>query len=122
MRTELRLKYESLPVQSRFSPDTVSSLNLNYVGDPALLDNPYAFPGGQDLTGLPPTLIVTSDVDSLRASGQLFGSELATAGVDVTVVREPDTLHGHLNEPSTPGAQRSMRRIDRWITAQFTDF
>jgi acetyl esterase len=112
---ELQVKYDSLPAQGRFSPETVMTINTNYVGHPDLLDHPYAFPGGHDVGGLPPTLIINSDIDSLRSSGEAFGTELATAGVDVSVVREPLTLHGHLNEPETVGAQRSIRRIHTWL-------
>lgn len=121
MSAELQAKYDRLPVQARFSTETVSMINLNYVGDAALLDNAYAFPGGHDLGGLPPTFIVNSDVDSLRASGELFASELTAAGVDTTVVREIDTEHGHLDQPDNSGAELSVRRIVQWLTLmQFT--
>jgi acetyl esterase len=115
MHAELLAKCETLSPQARFTPETVSGINLNYVGDPTLLDHPYAFPGGHDLHGLPPTIIVNSDVDSLRASGQAFAGELAGAGIDVTVVREPGTVHGHLNEPEAVGAHRSMGRLTQWV-------
>jgi len=112
---ELAQKIEVLPPDARFEPDDVAAMNLNYVGDPALLDNPYAFPGGHDLAGLPPTFVINSEHDSLRASGQAFAAELALAGVDVTVCREPGTRHGHLNEPENPGAHASIRRMAAWL-------
>lgn len=115
MSPELAAVYATVPEEKRFSPETVLALNLNYVDDPADLAHPYAFPGGHDLAGLPTTLIVNSDLDSLRASGERFAGELALAGVDVTVVREPGTWHGHLNDPDGDGADRSIRRIRRWL-------
>jgi acetyl esterase len=115
MSTELQVKYESLPVDARLSPEIVDLLNLNYVKSVDALDNPYAFPGGHDVQGLPPTLIINSDYDALRASGEKFGMELIAAGVDVSVVREPDTGHGHLDGPESAGAQRSIRRIRAWL-------
>lgn len=114
---ELAGQIAALPADARFEPDDVRAMNLNYVGDPAELGNPYAFPGGHDLAGLPPTFILNSEHDSLRASGQAFAAELALAGVDVTVVREPGTRHGHLNEPENPGAHASIRRMLAWLTA-----
>ena len=67
------------------------------------------------MSGLPPTFILNCDSDSLRASGQQFGAELAVAGVDVTMVREVGTRHGHLNEPDNPAAWRSITRITDWL-------
>lgn len=118
MSPELTRTYETIPEEKRFSPETVLALNLNYVDDPAALSDPYAFPGGHGVEGLPPTLIVNSDRDSLRASGERFAAELALAGVDLTVVREPGTWHGHLNEPDTPGAVQTIRRVQAWLRQQ----
>jgi len=112
---ELAAKIEALPQQARFEPATVAAMNLNYVGDPAALADPYAFPGGHDVTALPPTFILNSEHDSLRSSGEAFAAELALAGVDVMVVREPGTRHGHLNEPENPGAHASLARMAAWL-------
>ena len=113
--TELAQKIAVLPADARFEPDDVRAMNLNYVGDPAQLGNPYAFPGGHDLAGLPPTFVLNSEHDSLRSSGQAFAAELALAGVDVTVCREPGTRHGHLDEPDNPAAHASIRRMAAWL-------
>ena len=114
-RPELATKVAALP-QPDFPPEAVRAINLNYVGDETALGHPYAFAGGQDLHGLPPVLILNSDADSLRSSGELFASELAAAGVDVLLLREDGTRHGHLNEPDAPGARRSITRILAWLT------
>ena len=112
---ELAQKIAVLPADARFEPDDVRAMNLNYVGDVTHFDNPYAFPGGNDLAGLPPTFVLNSEHDSLRASGQAFAAELALAGVDVTVCREPGTRHGHLDEPDNPAAHASIRRMAAWL-------
>jgi acetyl esterase len=112
---ELAAKLAALPAEARFEPATVREFNLNYVADAAELDNPYAFPGGHDLTGLPPAFILDSDHDSLRSSGEAFAAELASAGLDVAVFREPGTRHGHLNEPLNPAAHASIRRMAAWL-------
>ncbi len=88
-------------------------LALNYVGDPALLAEPYAFPGGHDVRGLPATTIVNAGRDRLRASGEAFAAELAVAGVDVAVVQERGADHGFLNHPGDPAALRTAARFAR---------
>ncbi|MGN6445214.1 alpha/beta hydrolase [Amnibacterium sp.] len=97
-------------------PDGV--LALNYVGDPALLADPYAFPGGHDVRGLPPTTIVNAGPDRLRASGEAFGAELAIAGVDVAVSQERGSAHGYLNHVDDPAARRTVDRFARALDTE----
>lgn len=87
----------------------------NYAGSEA--HEAVAFPGGHDVSGLPPHLIINSEDDALRASGQLYAGELAAAGVDVVQVREAGTGHGHLTPVDTEVARRSLERIIAWTTS-----
>ncbi|BBH70189.1 esterase [Actinoplanes sp. OR16] len=112
---ELAAKVATLPNADLIGAEAVSRMNLNYVRDPAALTQPYAFPGGHDLTGLPATFLLNADFDPLRASGQQYGAELAAAGVDLVLVREAGTRHGHLNEPDDPAAERSIDRMADWL-------
>jgi acetyl esterase/lipase len=82
------------------------------VREPAALREPYAFPGGHDLTGLPPPLIFTADIDSLRASGQQYGAEFAGAGADLVMIREVGSGTGtSMNRmiPQRPAASIASR-------------
>ncbi len=88
-------------------------LALNYVGDPALLAEAYAFPGGHDLRGLAATTVVNAGRDRLRASGEAFAAELALAGVDVAVSQARAADHGFLNLPGHPAALRTTARFAR---------
>ncbi|NQX17340.1 alpha/beta hydrolase [Rathayibacter sp. VKM Ac-2857] len=100
--------------------ETVRLITLNYVdGDQDALDDPYAFPAGHDVTGFPPTLVIHSDTDTLRASSAAFAGELAAAGVDVVSLLERGTVHGHLSTPETIGAQRSIRRMASWLGSEW---
>lgn len=112
---ELAEKIAALPPAASFPPELTLAMNLNYVGDEAQLANAYAFPGGHALQGLPPTFILNSDHDSLRSSGEAYASELAAAGVDVLVLREDGTRHGHLNDPQNPAATLSIERMSAWL-------
>ncbi len=50
-----------------------------------------------ELTGMPPTHLVTAGFDPIRDEGELFARRLAEAGVPVVVRREPDLVHGFVN-------------------------
>ena len=47
-----------------------------------------------DLEGLPPTFVLTSEFDVLRDEGEAMADKLREAGVDVTHRRYDGTIHG----------------------------
>lgn len=112
---DLAERLAPLPDDMRFTNERCVELNLNYVGKPELLEHPYAFPAHGDVAGLAPHLIVTCDVDDLRPSGEAYAAQLALAGVDVALVREVGTNHGHLNFWDQPQAAVTVGRMADWI-------
>ena len=48
----------------------------------------------KDLTGLPPALVVTAELDPLRDEGELYAERLRAAGVDATTSRYGSAGHG----------------------------
>lgn len=95
--------------------DGVREMALNYAGSAEAAMNPYAFPPRGSAAGLPPVLILNSDYDLLRASGEAYANQIAAAGGRVTVRFEPDTPHGHLNQPHLPAAHTSIDTIVEWL-------
>jgi acetyl esterase len=106
---------------SNFTAESVREINLNYVGSEEALGDPYAFAANGDVSGQPPVFILNSEADALRSSGEAYGAQLSAAGVPVVVEYEPDSAHGHLNEPDSPAATRSIERMVRWIDSQSHD-
>lgn len=83
-----------------------------YLGYSAADAPPGAMVGLADVTGFPPTLILNAEHDALRSSGEAFGAQLASAGVDVRVVKERGVFHGHLDlRPTIQPVLASYRRI-----------
>ncbi|MFD0687683.1 alpha/beta hydrolase [Actinomadura fibrosa] len=56
-----------------------------------------------DLSGFPPTYLVTAGFDPLRDEGEAFAERLAEAGVPVALRRQEDLIHGFANMWSLGG-------------------
>ena len=90
-------------------------MNRNYAGRPEALADATAFPGGHDLSGFPPSLLVDADRDSLRASGGAFAAELHSFNVPVDYEIVAEAPHGFLNRPGSGYFATGMATISRWL-------
>jgi acetyl esterase/lipase len=67
-----------------------------YIADPAQRSDITASPNQasvEQLTGLPPTLLLVDEADVLRDEGEAYAAKLRLAGVPVTTVRYDGTCH-----------------------------
>ena len=97
-----------------FTPGAVRWMSRNYVGPDGLDRLSEAFPVVDEPDGFPPTLIVDSECDTLRASSIAFAEALGRHGVPVTHLVEPGTRHGHLNRDDAAG-NSTAQRMAAWI-------
>lgn len=92
-----RERHEALPKPISFDPEWAKAHNERLMGRPVSTSTGHDFPGdAKDLTGLPPTLIINAEFDTLAISGSRYAAQLAQAGVEVTTFYEPNVIHGHL--------------------------
>lgn len=83
-----------------------------YIPDPSKRNDIHASPlqaTTEQLSGLPPTLIIVAENDVLRDEGEAFGRKLNEAGVQVTTTRYNGMIHdfGLLNALATLPATRA---------------
>lgn len=50
----------------------------------------------EDMSGLPPTLVLTAGLDPLRSEGRTYAERLEAAGVDVKYSQYDQTIHGFM--------------------------
>jgi acetyl esterase len=83
----------------------------HYVPPGADLDDPYLCPlRADDLSGLPPALVVTAEFDPLRDEGRRYAERLAQAGVETTYEHVENQMHGFVMQ--TAVIDRARQELD----------
>lgn len=98
----------------------IVGLFTGYLGhDPADAPDELVPARRRDLSALPPTLVTTAEVDSLRAQALTFVDQLRDAGVDVEHHDVDGVLHGYLNTVADgPLADAALERHVGWLRAR----
>jgi acetyl esterase len=84
-----------------------------YVPEESDRSNPYAAPlAAADLSGLPPSHIITAEHDPLRDEGEAYANRLRESGVSSTNTRYGGLFHGFLNMASIlPSAAQALSDV-----------
>jgi acetyl esterase/lipase len=92
-----------------------------YAADEKTRNNPYVSPlraGNDELSGLPPALVITAENDPLRDEGEAYARKLKEAGVAVTATRYNGMIHDFvlLNAiRDLPGTQAALGQTSKAI-------
>ncbi|MBL7502170.1 alpha/beta hydrolase [Frankia sp. CNm7] len=89
-----------------------------YTTDPAARAEITASPlraTTEDLTGLPPALVITGEADVLRDEGEAYAAKLREAGVPVTAVRYQGIIHDFVMLNALRGTRAAQGAISQAI-------
>lgn len=90
-----------------------------YSGGRDLDHDPYAVPlAADDLSGLPPAMVVLGGCDMLRDEGREYASRLRADGVQVEEMCCAGQPHGFVNF-GFPAADLAFERIGTWLRSAF---
>lgn len=73
----------------------------------------------RDLSGLPPTLIITAQFDPNRDEGEAYGHRLQAAGVPVTISRYEGVIHGFFGVSVVRKGRRAVEDAGRALALAF---
>lgn len=120
LETPSMIAFTDTPVWDRQSAELSWK---HYLGDRRGDVPSYAAPArADDLSGLPPAYIATSEFDPLRDEGILYGLRLLQAGIATEIHNFPGAYHGSEVVESAEISQRRLADIERALRHGLTSW
>ncbi|MFG3707200.1 alpha/beta hydrolase [Micromonospora sp. NPDC047670] len=104
-----------------FNRRSVAWYRGHYFADPADAAHPLASPlRAEELTGLPPALVITAEHDPLCEEGERYAHQLRDAGVPTTLTRYAGMIHGFFAMPGAfDDGRRAQDQAAAFLRARF---
>ena len=101
--------------------DTMKWFWDHYLNDASEAAHPHASPlRAQNVSGLPPTLVITAEYDPLRDEGERYAKKLSAAGVPTTLTRYDGVNHGFMFWVGVVGkAGTAMDQACAWLRSAY---
>lgn len=113
---ELEAILAEVPPLFRFSQAAVEHMFDAYLD--GITDAPFVSLEHNNLKGFPPSLVILSEYDDLRPSGEAYAEQAKADGAPVETYLAEGMLHGHLNRtPAVPEVSSSLNRMARFIAS-----
>jgi acetyl esterase len=93
----------------------------HYLASPEDGRNPRVSPLlANDLSGLPPALVITAEFDPLRDEGEAYADRLRMAGVAVSATRYPGMVHGFFAMAGIlDGGRQAIEQVAGYLRERF---
>ena len=113
----------ALPRAPLLVRDDIDFMHALADGDAGPPRDPYLVPAyASDLSGLPPTIVVTAACDPIQDWGERYAARLRDAGVQTTTTRYPGMYHGFLMRcDATQRGQLAIAEIGALLQAKFAN-
>ncbi len=90
----------------------------HYCPDASRRTEPDASPlHAENLSGLPPAVVMTAEHDPLRDEGEAYAKRLEEAGVPVDFKRYPGQMHAFFTLLMLPGSELGMQQVSKAVRA-----
>lgn len=90
----------------------------HYLDKPENAENAEACPiKASSLSGLPPAMVITAEMDVLRDEGEAYARRLKTEGVPTRLVRYEGVIHGFFSMTISPRTREIIEEIAQEIRA-----